>query len=85
MIELAVGPGDGIVAVCARRGKFGAQVIDRRFRVVVVSLMTGNAIGIGDVVVVVDVAIRALAGRNLVRTSERKSSFCVIETRGLPG
>ena len=85
MIELAIGPGHRIVTTCARRGEVRPQVIDWSFRVVVVRLMARNAIRVRNVVVVVDVAIRALARWNRVRIIQGEAGFRVIETRRLPG
>jgi len=85
VIELAIGPGDRIVTTRARRGEVRPQVIDWSLRVVVVRLMARNAIRVRNVVVVVDVAIRALARWNRVRIIQGEAGFRVIETGGLPG
>src|ERR1035438_2125380 len=56
-----------------------SDVIDRRLRVVVVVLLATPATGICNVVVAVDVAIRALPRRNGVHTSQRPAGCSVIE------
>src|SRR5579863_6936053 len=83
MIEGAVGPGDGIVAGLAGRRESG--VWNRSRRVVVVVLVATDAGGIGDVVVIIDVTIRALAGWNGVRSGEREAGFRVIKRGRFPG
>ena len=85
MIELAIGPGDGIVAIRTGGGKLGTQVIDRRFGVVVIGLVTGDALRVCNVVVVVDVAIGALPRRHGMRAGEREARLGMIELSGLPG
>ena len=83
VVELGISPGHGIVALLARRGEPIVRHGCRR--VVVIRLMTTNAGGIGDVVIVVDVAIRASAWRDHVRTGQGESRIRVIECCGLPG
>lgn len=62
VIELAVGPLHGVVALLAGGGK--ARVWHGRGRTRKIFLMAGEASGSGEVVIVVDVAIDALPRRN---------------------
>ena len=82
VIELAVGPLNRVVALLT--GGRESRVRHRRGRVVVIGLVTTDARGIGDVVVVVDVAISTLTRRNGMRSGERESRLGVIECRRLP-
>ena len=85
VIELAIRPADGVVAGLARRREIRRDVVDRRFRRVVVSLMTRDAGGNRDVVVAVDVAVRTLARRNCMCAGEREARLRVIEVGRRPG
>ena len=82
VVELGISPRHGIVALLARRGE--STMRNRRRRVVEVCLVTTDAGRIGDVVVVVDVAIRASPWRNHVGTRQRETRLGVIEGRRLP-
>ena len=73
MVESAIAPLDGIVTLFTIGGEMRSHVIHRRLCVVVVVLVTAHARRIGDVVVVVDVAVRTLPGRNRVRSRQRES------------
>jgi len=66
VVELAVRPLHGIVALLAGRRETG--VWDGTERVVVIGLVTADARRAGDAVVVVYVAIAALPGRNRMRS-----------------
>jgi hypothetical protein len=44
-----------------------------------------DARGVGDVVVIADMAIRALPGRHSMRPGKRESGLRVVERRRLPG
>lgn len=59
MIELAIGPQDRVVAALARRREAELRMIYRCGRRVVIIQMAGNAGGGRQIVIVVDVAIRA--------------------------
>ena len=83
VIELAIRPLHGVMALLAGGRKAGMR--HRTLRVVVVGLVARDACGVGDVVVVVDVAIRALPGRHSMRTRKRESGLRVVERRRLPG
>ena len=83
MIKLAVRPEHSVVTLLARRGE--ACVRHRSRRRVVVALMATHASRAGDVVVVVDVAIGALARRRSMATSQREAGAVVIEGRIQPG
>ncbi len=82
VVELAICPLHGIVAVLA--GRREASVCHRSGRVVEIGLVARYAGSIGDVVVVVDVAIRALPRRDRMHSGQRKGGLRVIEGRGLP-
>lgn len=82
VIELAVCPLHRIVAACARRGE--AAVRNRTGRAAVVLLVTRVARGAGQVVVVVDVAVRTLPWRHRVRSRQSKSRTVVVKGRIQP-
>ncbi len=79
VIENAVHPIARVVALLARRREVCTDVIDRRFRVVVIVLMTAYATGIGDVVVVIDMTICALAWGHGVHASQGEAGLGVVE------
>ena len=79
VVELAVGPGDGVVAVFAGRGEIRRNVVHRRRRAVVVLLMASDAQRAGQVVIVVDMAVAANAGRHQVRVGQRESGRRVVK------
>ena len=82
VIELAVGPDHGVVTLLARRGKSGMR--HWRGGVVVVVLVATDARRVGDVVVVVDVAIGALARRDSMRSGQWKCRLRMVEAGRLP-
>jgi hypothetical protein len=57
---------------------------NRTYRVLVIVLMTRHACCIGYVVVVIDVAVCTLSGRNYMRTGQWKCRFRVIKRSRLP-
>ena len=77
VIELAIGPGHGVVTLLAGRREPGMR--DWRCSRVVVRLMATHARSSGDVVVVVDVAVRTLPRRHRVRTAQREPGGAVVE------
>src|SRR5947209_6627471 len=83
VIELAVGPRHHVVTLLAGCREPGMR--DRRCCGVVVRLMATNAGGDGDVVVVVDVTVGALARRNGMRTGQREPGCRVVKRCRLPG
>lgn len=85
MIEFAIGPSHGVVTVRAGRREVRTDVINRRLGVVEVGLVTRNACRIGDVVVAINVAVRALTRRDCVCAGQWKGCLRVIEVRRLPG
>ena len=85
MVELSVSPENGVMTGLTGRGKSGRHVVHRRDGVVVVSLMARDAGRGGDVVVVVDVTIAALAWRHRVRASQWEAGTGVIERCIQPG
>ena len=77
VIELAIRPLDGVVALFASRRE--ARMRHRAVGVLVVGLVARNASGDRDVVVVVDVTVGASARRNRMRSRQRPASLRVIE------
>ena len=84
VIESAVRPLHRVVADFAGRGKRTCDVIHRRQSVAVVLLMARIAGRAGQVVVVVDVAIRTLTRRDRVRTGQGEAGAVVVECRVQP-
>ena len=85
VIEFAIGPLHGVVASFAGSRERSGNVVHRRGGLVVIGLMAAHAGGAAQVVVVIDVAIRALPRRHDVRSRERKSGAVVIEGCVQPG
>ena len=84
VIEGRSAPARGVVALLARLGEIGHHVI-RVGRAPVILEVTGGAGVVGEVIVVVNVAIGALAWRNSMRASQRKTSGRVVEAGIGPG
>ena len=82
MVELAISPGDRVVALFA--GGRECRVRHRRGRVVVIGLMARHARGHGNAVVVVNVAVGTSAWRHRMRPRQRESGVVVIEDRIRP-
>lgn len=82
VIELGVGPQNRVVAGLAGGWKSCGDVRHRGDRVRIILLVARNARGVGQVVIVIDMAIGALPRRGSVRSGERKSGTVVIE-RGI--
>ena len=79
VVEFAVRPKHGVMAALARRREVRSHVVHRGECRVVVSLMAAHAGGRGDVVVVIDVAIRTLPRRHRVRSGQREPGGVVVE------
>src|SRR5450631_4493517 len=77
VIELAVRPDARVVALLA--GGRETRVRHRALGIVVIGLVTRNARGVGDVVVVVNVAVGAYPWRIHVRSRQRPAGLRVIE------
>ena len=77
VIELPVGPGHRVVTLLARSRE--SCMRHRRGRRVVVGLMAADAGSRGDVVVVVDVTVRALTRRHGMRSAQREPGGAVVE------
>jgi len=82
VIELAGGPGDCVMALLASCWESGVRHRRRCVRVIV--LVATHASRAGDVVVIVDVAVRALARRHHVRSGQREAGLRVIKACRLP-
>ena len=82
VVKLPIGPRYRVVTLLAGRGEAGMG--HRRGCRVEVGLMTADASRAGDVVVVVDVAIRALTRRYRVCPSKREAGGVVIKSRIQP-
>ena len=85
VVEGRIGPEHGVVAGFARGWEARRDVIHRRGRVVVIGLMARHTRGAGQVVVIVDVAIRTLPRRGRVRPGQREPRAVVVERRAQPG
>ena len=85
VVEGSVRPQDGVVAGLASRRERCGDVIHRRGRVVVIRLVAGHTGRRRQVVIVVDVAIGAGAGRHRVRTTQREAGSVVIKGCIQPG
>ena len=83
VIHLRIGPACGVVASLASLWESYLRV---RWivRVLIILQVTRDACRVGEVVVVIDVAIAALARRNRVLARQRESRFRVIELRRRP-
>ena len=84
VIESAIHPVDRVMALLAGRREIGGDVIHWRGRVVVVLLVATHTGGDRDVVVVVNVTIRALAWRHGVLPDEREAGLRMVEIRRRP-
>src|SRR5882762_3278554 len=84
MVKLPISPSHGIVAALASGRERELRVVYRSERGVVILQVTRGAGRGGDVVIVVDVAVRANPRRIGVRIRQRKAHGCVIERRWLP-
>ena len=82
MVEFRVDPRHRVMTGLARRRE--TCVWHRADRIAVIVLVARNARRAGDVVVVVDVAIRTLPRRHRVRSGQWKCGLGVIEGRRLP-
>ena len=85
VVKLCISPEHGVVAGFARGREARCNVIHRRGRVVVISLMARYARRAGQVVVVVDVTIGTLPRRGRVRPGQREPCAVVVEGRIQPG
>ena len=83
VVEFAIGPKNGIVALFAGCRQRQANVIKRRLRVVVIGLVARNAARDRNLIVIVDVT--QSTSRRYVRASQREAGLRVIKGRWLPG
>ena len=79
VVELPIRPLHGIVAVFARCRE--TTVRYRGGRATEIFLVASDARQSAEGVIVVDVAVRALAGRNCVASAQNKSGRAMVETR----
>ena len=79
VVEFAVSPKHRIVATLACCREMRRHVIHRCSSGVVVGLMAAHAGSCGDVVVIIDVAVRTLPRWNRVRSSQREPGGVVVE------
>lgn len=82
VIELGIGPQNRVVAGLAGGWKSCGDVRHWSNRIRIILLVARNARGVGQVVIVIDMAIGALPRRSRVRSRERKTGAVVIE-RGI--
>jgi len=85
VVERSIGPQHRVVARLASRREARGDMVHRRSRGVVVVLVARHAGGARQVVVVVNVAIRALTRRHSVRSRQHEAGAVVIEGRIQPG
>jgi hypothetical protein len=84
VVEGAIRPQNRVVTAFASRREAGRRMGNRTGCVVVIGLVAGNTRGARDVVVVINVAIRASARRYRVRTGQRETGVVVVKTRIQP-
>ena len=77
MVEFTVAPLHSVMALFARGREAGVR--HRAGRAGEILLVTSNACATAQIVIIVDVAVRALAGRNRVSASQKESSRAVVE------
>ena len=85
VVEHAIGPQVRVVALLAGGRESRCCVGHWGIRIVVIGLVARNAGRIRNVVIVVDVAIRALPRRHHVIAGQRERGLRVIKGRRLPG
>ena len=83
MVEACRRPSARGVTELARLWEVLLHVIGIR-RPLVILQVAGHACRVGEVVIVVDVAIRALPRRNCVQTGKWEAGLGMVEGRGLP-
>jgi len=79
VVEFPVGPKHGVMAALACRWEARGHVVHRAECRVVVGLMAAHAGSSGDVVIIVDVAVRTLPRRHGVRSGQREPSGVMVE------
>src|SRR5262249_60328839 len=85
MVELSVCPQHGVMACVAGGRESRCDMVHRRDGFVVVSLMTRDTSGAGQVVIVVDVTIAALAGGECGGSGQREPTSLVVKGVLEPG
>jgi hypothetical protein len=81
VIEFAIRPKHAVVAGLTRSREMRSDVVHRRGCRVVVIHVASHAGGARQVVVVINVAIRALPRRHRVRSDQREAGRGVVECR----
>ena len=84
VIKGAIGPEHGVVTDLACRREPRSNVIYRRGGSVVIGLMTRDASRVGQLVIIVDMAIDALTRWNRVQAGQGEPGTVVIEGRICP-
>lgn len=84
VIKRCVRPRSGVMALLTGLREVSRDVV-RIIRSLIVLQVAGYTCSAAEVVIVVDMTIRALSGRNRMSTAERKSHRTVIELRIQPG
>ncbi len=79
VVEFAIRPDHSVMAGFASGREACGGVRNRTFRIVVIRLVARHARCVRQIVVVVDVAVRASARRDCVASGQRKASAVVIE------
>lgn len=84
MVELSICPLHGVVASFTGGGEARRNVGNRTNRVLIILQVTRDTRGVGQVVIVVNVTIGALARRDCVGSGEWEPGAVVIESGILP-
>jgi len=85
VIKRGISPQNGVVTGFAGRRERGRNVVYRRGRVVVIRLVAGDAGGAGQIVIIVDVTIRAGSRRYGVTAAEWEPGGAVVKRGIEPG
>ncbi len=85
MVKRGIGPQNGVVTGFAGRRERGRNVVHRSGRVVVIRLVAGDAGGAGQIVIIVDVTIRAGSRRHGVTAAEWEPGRAVVKRGIEPG
>jgi len=85
VVKRGIGPENGVVTGFASCRERGRNVVHRRGRVVVIRLVARDASGAGQIVIIVDVAIRTGSRRHGVAACEWEPGSAVVKGGVEPG